>query len=367
MNKKLLVILSALVLFCLPQLMGQAMAPPDDGYNQFAKEIQTKSTPAGTVVEPGSQLLFLLDTGVDANIWDDPDPEVDDHFASWSVLELSGGNVSGPTTPNFIAITNTNPTDAVTVHFRYFNTDCDDILDFLLVLTCNDTFFVDPFNFAIPGASKNTSQRFFGPSSGNPLGLGICDGTTLPCWDPALPGITGLVYGDGRFLLQVTASGDPIDNADPVADWLFPKEITGDLSDCTGVAAGSIGATAGLNDDNLHILNASAISFNFLNGFMVRAIPTATGNASYGVQAFTRPAVDVSQDNATSLYTGNADGDAVQAGKRYVLSGSEIINPSHFPLDESTPLITDYYLRSETHGGDINPDISGSSGVISLG
>jgi len=365
MNRKLLVILASLLLLAMPQVIAQA--PDDDGYNSFGDEAQTKAIPAGTVVEPGSQLLFLLDTGVNANVWDDPDPEVEDHFNSWSVLELSGGVVNAPITPEFLAITNTNPTDAVTVHFRYFNTDCADILDFLVVLTCNDTFFVDPFNFAIPGAGKNTSQRFFGPSSGNPLGLGVCDGTTLPCWDPSLPGITGLVFGDGRFLLQVTASGDPIDAADPVADWLFPKEITGDLADCTGVDTSSIGITAGLNDDNLHILNASAISFNYLNGFMARAVPTPGGNASYGINAFTRPAVDLTVDGNVSAFTGMADGDGIQAGKRYILSGTEDIYTSHFPLDITTAVNTQYYLRSETHGGDIKDTVDVDDPLVSQG
>ena len=39
---------------------------------------------------------------------------------------------------------------SVTVHFRYFNDNCEDILDFLVVVTCNDTLLFDPFNFVIP-------------------------------------------------------------------------------------------------------------------------------------------------------------------------------------------------------------------------
>ena len=359
MNKKLLVILSTLLLLAFPQLMAQ-----DDGYNEFGDAAQTRAIPAGTVVEPGSQLLFLLDTGIDANQWDDPDPDVDDHFSSWSVLELSGGAVSAPVTPEFLAITNTNPTDAVTVHFRYFNSDCEDILDFLVVLTCNDTFMVDPFNFMIPGAAKNTSQRFFGASLSNPLGLAACDGTTTPCWDPTLPGISGAVYDDGRFLLHVTASGDPADT-DDVADWLFPKEITSDLADCAAVDPATIGITAGLNDDNLHILNASAISFNYLNAFMARAVPTPTGNASYGVQAFTRPAVDLAADDNNGN-SGGPDGDGIHAGKRYILSGSEEIQVNRFPDDASLVVVNDFYLRNETHGGDVKRPL-GSDRVISQG
>ena len=61
MNRKLLVILSALMLLCLPQVMGQGV-DEDDGYNVFTpREVGTRNTPAGTVNEPGSQLLFLLE------------------------------------------------------------------------------------------------------------------------------------------------------------------------------------------------------------------------------------------------------------------------------------------------------------------
>ena len=356
MNRKLLVILSALLLLAMPQVLAQQ----DDGYNEFGDEPQTRAIPAGTVVEPGSQLLFLLDTGIDANVWDiDEDPDTEgkqNNFASYSVSELSGGTVTAPITPEFIAITNTNPTDAVTVHFRYFNSDCEDILDFLVILTCNDTFMVDPFNFNIPGADKSTGQRFFGASLSNPMGMPACDGTTAPCWDPTLPGISGAVFDDGRFLLHVTASGDPYDT-DEIADWLFPKELASDMGDCDAVVPSSVGAEAGLNDDNLHILYASAISFNYLNGFLASAIPTPTGNASYGTGAFVRPAVDLGADGNTGI-SGGPDGDGIQAGKRYILSGSENIQVNRFPDDTALNVNNLYYLRNETHGGDVKLSVN---------
>ncbi len=62
------------------------MAQGDDGYNEWLVppiDSQTKNLPAGTVGSPGSELLFILDTGVDANsLYED-----DDDFESDGVSE----------------------------------------------------------------------------------------------------------------------------------------------------------------------------------------------------------------------------------------------------------------------------------------
>jgi hypothetical protein len=90
---------------------------------------------------------------------------------------------------------------------------------------------------------------------------------------------------------------------------------------------------------------------------MARAVPTPTGNASYGVQAFTRPAVDLTVDGNASAYTDMPDGDGIQAGKRYILSGQEDISINQFP--EGAEVVNwPFYLRSETHGGDIKDNAS---------
>jgi hypothetical protein len=60
---------------------------------------------------------------------------------------------AGETQTNFISLSNTHPTKAVTIHFRYFNDECEDVLDFLVILTCNDTLLFNPFDFQIPAAS----------------------------------------------------------------------------------------------------------------------------------------------------------------------------------------------------------------------
>ncbi len=92
---------------------------------------------------------------------------------------------------NFVAITNTHPTMAVTVHFRYFNDNCDDILDFLVILTCNDTLLFDPFNFEIPGSDgENTKDRIFGPKRPGHV----------------LSPVPTAFYGSGRFIMTASAA-----------------------------------------------------------------------------------------------------------------------------------------------------------------
>ena len=112
---------------------------------------QSRNIPAGTVVDPGSQVLYIVDTGV--NLREEGreasgDSELDE--AKWGdPLEVVrpdlyepgiGGSTLAPgaISQTFLAITNTHPTQAITVHFRYFNDECVDLLDFLVLLTCND-------------------------------------------------------------------------------------------------------------------------------------------------------------------------------------------------------------------------------------
>ncbi len=73
------------------------------------------------VNEPGSQLVYLLDTGINAEELYGTDA----NYTSSSVRQYGHET---PVNQNFISITNTNPEQAVTVHFRYFNSDCVDFL-----------------------------------------------------------------------------------------------------------------------------------------------------------------------------------------------------------------------------------------------
>ncbi len=360
------------------------MAQGDDGYNEWLVppiDSQTKNLPAGTVGSPGSELLFILDTGVDA----DSLFGGEDDFESDGVSEL--GSITEPNFQNYISVTNTNPTESVTVHFRYFNSNCSDIIDFLVVLTCNDTMLIDPFDFVIPGTTVNVEERFFGSTTG---GVGI---NAIPASE----------FGDGRFLLFVVAAGDPIDATaaethtamtadDNIADWWFSRELvvekwgsdsSGWFPDCAQTDVDHVGAETGTGNDNLHVFNASAISFDYLVGIMTTAVPTGllvgdlpdtANDLAYGVAAWTRPSVDLCESVGDSdiSYWGAADGDQIQAPTHAVLAGSEDIDTG-----DGTDITNYYYLRNEAHGGDTWPllatsDVDGDGedevvGALSLG
>lgn len=359
---KFTIMLTAILLASLPLALAQGA----NGYNDHSPVTQSKNVPAGTVAEPGSQLLFVLDSGfnADAELGDDV------NFSSQSVTELGGPDSAQ--FQNFISITNTNPSNSITVHFRYFNSDCTDIIDFLVLLTCNDTLLIDPFNVQIPGTQFNVQSRFFGSTAST----------------AALSAIPAEQFGDGRFLLFVTASGDPTDT-DNIADTLFPNELWvdkfGDIqtpSDCPGDSLATVGTEAGIDNDNLHILNSSAVAFDYLTGFHTVAIPTGflagdlpegANDLAYGVTAFTRPSVDLTEDVPQSFYqVGTAfsgDGDGPQLPPYTILSGSEQI-----PVGNVQGVVeNNFYLRNDVHGGDVWPVIDGDpetgdlEGGVSMG
>jgi hypothetical protein len=162
----------------------------------------------------------------------------------------------------------------------------------------------DPFDLAIPGTDVTVKERLFG---------------TAP---EKIAGITSGRFADGRFLITVTAVGaagndsgtkgdtspagdrgdfDDPEDLDVDADWLFPAELApGDLqARCPDVVTNRIGATPGLSDANLSVLNASAISFNYLTGWHLVGVAKKGPDKQFGgyaVGAWTRPAVNVSLD-----------------------------------------------------------------------
>ena len=393
--KKLRLFTILVVLVALSASFGLAKDRPigwgDDGYNSFSPfdEDQTKDTPAGFVNEPGSQLIYLLDTGINAEeLYGD-----DVNYTSNSVLQY--GN-TGPEHQNFISLTNTNPSHAVTVHFRYFNSDCVDFFDFLVVLTCNDTMMVDPFNFVVPGTDNvNVKDRFFGyPNKADGNGQSF----------DAIPAST---FADGRFLLFITASGDFKEGYDP--DWnkddydydfdyldIIPYEFINyreeklnvhcdAWADGGEVAAGELlfgqyaayGDTEGFSDDNLHILNASAMSFNYLIGFQTVAKVTDLGaQAAYMTQAGTRPAVvtwpDWGMDKEWSITGGPSGVGYIAAPPFVILSGGEILRSDAAQSGSYYSNVDDdvFVLRQEAHSGDQldrGEDTLGTNWIISEG
>ena len=377
----------------------------DDGYNSFSPTAQgvteSKDVPAGFVNEPGSQLLYLLDTGINAEELYGADVD----YTSNSVLQYGH---AAPEHTNFISMTNTNPSHAVTVHFRYFNSDCVDFFDFLVVLTCNDTMMVNPFDFVVPGtAGVNVKDRFFGyPDKADGNGQSF----------NAIPAST---FSDGRFLLFVTASADVKEGYDPDIYWgmnngfdwydygnmdLIPYEFinyreeelnmtcsawenTGGGGDPipgggTYSSAGeslfgvfnAYGNTPGFSDRNLHILNASATSFNFLIGFQTVAKVTDLGaQAAYMTQAGTRPAIVANVwDWQTSITGGPSGVGAKPAPIHVLLTGGEVIDTEAAQTGDAILQVDGkiFMLRQEAHAGDQwdrGPDVIGTNWIISEG
>ena len=96
MNKlKLITVLIVLVALSASLGLAQPSGYWDDGYNSYSPfdNMETaKDVPAGFVNEPGSQLIYLLDTGINAEeLYGD-----DVNFTSNSVLQY--GNTA-PCTP----------------------------------------------------------------------------------------------------------------------------------------------------------------------------------------------------------------------------------------------------------------------------
>jgi hypothetical protein len=397
---KLAMLFLTLLALSLSSSLAQPTGWNDDGYNSYSPfdNLQSKDVPAGFVNEPGSQLIYLLDTGINAEeLYGD-----DVNFTSNSVLQY--GNTV-PVHQNFISLTNTNPSHAVTVHFRYFNSDCVDFFDFLVVLTCNDTMMVDPFDFVVPGTDNvNVKDRFFGyPNKADGNGQSF----------DSIPAST---FSDGRFLLFITASADLKSGYSPWIDIANPAYIYADYNDmdlipyefinyreeelnvhCAawvdggGDEAGEelfgqypvYGDTAGFSDDNLHILNASAVSFNYLIGFQTVAKVTDLGaQAAYMIQAGTRPAVITGEPFREYSITGGPSGvQDIASPIHFILSGGEFIyelsaqgggtwatlEVREFGQPEGEAI---GILRQEAHAGDQwdrGEDVVGTNWIISEG
>lgn len=349
MNRsKWLILVGALALFALSPALAQA-------YYQDPAGGWTRNVPAGSVNDPGSHLTYILDTGVNAReLLGDVSlatatstPLVD--LAAW--LDQDGDGQLDPSAiiQNFVAITNTSPTMAVTVHFRYFNDNCDDVLDFLVVLTCNDTLLFDPFNYQIPGTGgENTRDRLFGPARAGKV----------------LEPIPTSIYGSGRFILTAAASGATTDpDADP--EILFPYELANGIGSdvepkvpkkCNIYGVGklnpaatltqtlegsfrNVGEAAGLVKNNLHVYNAAQISFNFLIGYQTYAVPWGDVFQSGGTNAWARPAVYVSDHGVM---------DAPHAPVGVIVTGGETLTVWG---TETSVATNQMYLRSEVQGG----------------
>jgi hypothetical protein len=394
------------VLAALPILFVTALGqtePPNENFGNWIPSVQSRNIPAGTVVDPGSQLLYIVDSGINLNT------------AGFTSTQLAANNVNqllgitgaqGEIQTNFLSITNTHPTRAITIHFRYFNDVCEDLLDFLVILTCNDTLIFDPFNFNIPGASLggnpiNTKSRIFGPDLSS-----------------AFPAIKGTAFRSGRFLIFATAAGTVFSGGQLSyqSNILFPNELGVALDGECNIDASSktgtlfrqapdgefdqdqdpnegqfrnVGSQAGLSNRNLHVFNATAVSFNYLVGHQTTAVPKGFIQGAqndqdlflaWGVNAWTRPAVDASgdvpqfpesphylppeigwndpadadvPDPKALLFPGvpyGGDNDGPHALECWILAGSEV-NVKASDTSTTIPGTNLLYLRNDVHGG----------------
>jgi hypothetical protein len=347
---------------------GISFGQPSELYNNYSV-----SMPAGTVVDPGTSLLYIIDTGV--NLREAVGADLSLYTSPLSVTNQgptdSGGNYYAPNpfgvggaqsiynadstlnpeliNRNFITITNTHPTQAVTVHFRYFNDECLDVLDFLVLLTCNDTLIFNPFDFNIPGTSFNTQTRIFGPA------VGLF--TPIPARD----------FASGRFLIFATAAGtsyEPNNSGvhNDIAEFRFPYEFRGislnDTHHCDNLNEDWFGKASGLVPTNLHVFNASAVAFNYLIGSLSTAIPVGNAFQAYAVNAWVRPAVEFNDVHDISLRGAiKGTGTPMLDGNDFrILTGTELVRASN---GQSTIAPNNLYLRNDVHGGDTSHSIAG--------
>jgi hypothetical protein len=356
---KLLLVLGvvAVVLAMTPGLFAQS--DPKAGYAEWVTEAQSRNIPAGSVNDPGSHLTYILDTGVNARkefgtALRTKTSSVLVDMASKLDTDGDGNLDPGAIIQNFVAITNTHPTMAVTIHFRYYNDNCEDVLDFLVLLTCNDTLLFDPFNYVIPATGNlNTANRFFKASA-----------------NQVLTPISTLQWGSGRFVLTAAASGANIDQDDDV-EILFPYELgeankdfcnvnkgtsvgPGPLDATLAGSVGNVGIAAGLVASNLHVFNASQISFNFLIGMQTYAKSVVIGGQpdfqAGGANAWARPAIYRGLDENRGI-SGWPDGDADFAPTGKLVLGTEGL--TNYPGGAVWQINNSYYLRNEVHGGDV--------------
>ena len=284
--------------------------------------------PAGTPIDdsddvPGSQLLFITDTGISAR-----DQAGTGTPASRNVSDLLGTTEAAQ--KNFISVANTNEDRAVTVLFQYHNDEMKRVLWYLRVLRAGATVLVDPFDHEIPGTAD-------GKGAGGRVNVKDILFDTIP----ALSSEEDAGFNSGRFVIAVTAVGantvddpdtsDDESNTADTANILFPTFLAKDLHgvdniDNCGEIRTAVGATGednnleytghgadGANDcsqasdaagaddtsrnvGDLSIHNYQPLAFNWLTGHHTAAqlLPDLGEGIAWGVNALTRPAIATS-------------------------------------------------------------------------
>ena len=267
---------------------------------------------------PGSQLLFIADTGIDVR-----NPAGSGTPDSRSVSDRLGTTEAAQ--KNFISVANTAEDRAVTVLFQYHNDEMRRVLWYLRVLRAGATVLVDPFDHEIPGTADG--------AGGSVNVKGILFGET-----PSLSSEEKAGFNSGRFVIGVTAVGaNTVDdpgtdgnegNTLETANILFPTFLAKDLHGMDNIDnCGELKTTAGATekDDNLEytrhgadgaddcsrasdaagrdetsrnvgglsVHNYQPLAFNHLTGHhtAARILPELGEGTAWGVNALTRPAI----------------------------------------------------------------------------
>ena len=262
---------------------------------------------------PGSQLLFLADTGIPSRAHAPTDTP--QKTAPRNVSEWLGATEAAQR--NFISVANTADEKAVTVLVQYHNDEMEPVLWYLRVLPAGANVLVDPFNHEIPGTTKEVGS--------GPVNVRDILFDEIPA--VSFKDETGRVragFNSGRFLIAVTAVGAHSKEEDRIPEdpsetvnILFPDYLAESLHGANNIdAIGDLGfqtvaqfatdrhpqeyekESTGRNVGPLTVHNYKPIAFNNLIGHHTAAeVSTVTGGIAWGVDALVRPAVTAPSDD----------------------------------------------------------------------
>lgn len=279
----------------------------------------------GSYPEAGSQIMYLIDSGVDMTSRGFSQQEL----AGKTVYELTG--ISKAARCQKVVLRNTNLEKAVTLKCYFLNGEGREFLSFLVVLKCGQTLTIDPFDFEIPGTDLRTSELIFGTwENVQPMGTRR--------WSAA-------GFGCGKFLFSAGAVGTSLNGGD-TADFLYPNEIA-PIGEC-GVTPLNTGSDDGFSTQNLHVCNALPMAFDYLTA----DLPETSEEGSDVVQAdaqwmaltgFTRtmsPAVGA---------TLTCQAPSVPSDPARVFEAFEALNRLSSRADEGWPTALVIYNGSETY------------------
>ncbi len=222
----------------------------------------------------GSQLLFMVDLGVDMTNRGFTEAEL----AEKTVKQLLRG-MPASIKDNPVEIQNTNQALAVTVRVSFINQTGKEVLKYLYPVSCGQTIVMDPAKDVIPRTNG---------LSGIQILFGDWEQSTVKAAD----------IGTGRFIVSVMAVGRSTDG-DEVADLLFPWEHA-DPAGC-GKTAANTGKAPGYTDSNLYLVIAQPISFDYLLG---RSPETRSSSSCFGDSVAADTGLMVATEFSRSLVEG---------------------------------------------------------------